>query len=80
MMTDTAAPSPKRYEIITTALTVLPTGDALYSEYATTVELDDEAAGKFVTVTQESGKVAITKEEWPALKDAIDRMIERCAP
>ena len=73
-------PDPKTYETLTTAVTVLPAGDPLYSEYSTTVELDYEAADKFITVTQESGKVAITPEEWPTLRQAIDDMIGRCEP
>jgi hypothetical protein len=52
-----------------------PQGDAL-SEQATEIEIIDEGAGEFVTIYQDpsttNGLVAITPEEWPSLKDAIE--------
>lgn len=72
------------HEIRTTRLVVLPPGEPLFSEHATTVEIVDEAGGEFVVVEQNCpdhgwvGKVAITPEEWPVLRDAIHRMIADC--
>lgn len=72
----------KPYEIRTTALTVAPVGDPTYSEMATTVEICDEAAGEFVEVAQHGrvdiGKIMINPEEWPAIREAIDRQIAEC--
>lgn len=72
----------KPYEIRTTALTVAPAGDSTYSEMATTIAIADEAAGEFVEVKQHGridiGKIQINPEEWPALRDAIDRLIAEC--
>ena len=72
----------KPYEIRTTALTVAPVGDSTYSEMATTIAIADEAAGEFVEVTQHGrvdiGKIQINPEEWPSLREAIDRMITEC--
>lgn len=49
---------------------------------ATTVAICDEAAGEFVEVTQHGrvdiGKIQINPEEWPSLREAIDRMIKAC--
>ena len=72
----------KPYEIRTTALTVSPAGDPTYSEMATTIAISDEAAGEVVEVTQHGrvdiGKIQINPEEWPSLREAIDRMIKAC--
>jgi hypothetical protein len=70
------------YEIRTTKLVVAPRGDQVYSEMATWVEVKDEAGGEFVMLTQsgrtDTGQIAIDVDEWPALRDAIDRMIAQC--
>ena len=70
------------YEIRTTKLVVAPRGDQVYSEMATWVEVKDEARGEFVMLTQsgrtDAGQIAIDTDEWPALRDAIDRMIAQC--
>ena len=52
-----------------------PEGEPL-SEQSTEIEIIDEGAGEFVTLYQDAstknGLVAITPEEWPTLRDAID--------
>lgn len=70
------------YETRTLSLIVKPASEPVFSEYATTVSIADEAGGPFVEVTQrgrELGKVAISPGEWPHLRAAIDRMIAECA-
>ena len=68
----------------TTQLTVMPKGEATYSELSTTITIEDEAAGEFVTVEQHGrtdlGKIAINPEEWPMLRAAINRMVKECRP
>jgi hypothetical protein len=63
------------YIVITTQITIVPTGESINSAQATRVELSDEGAGAFVTVEQDNGAVRIDPEEWPALRDAIERMM-----
>ena len=50
--------------------------DGPLSETATEIEIVDEGAGDFVTLYQDAstknGLVAITPEEWPTLKIAIE--------
>jgi len=50
--------------------------DGPLSEQATEIEIINEGAGEFVTLYQDSstknGLVAVTLEEWPTLRDAID--------
>ena len=71
-----------KYETRVAKLVVLPVGQATYSEMATEIEICDEAAGEFVEVAQHGrvdiGKIQINPEEWPSLREAIDRMIKAC--
>lgn len=65
----------------TTQVMITPPGEPIFSERAYTISIDDHGAGEFVTVcarTAPSGEVAIDKTEWPALRDAIDFMVEEC--
>jgi len=65
-----------------TAITVLPVGKPLYSEFATTITIVDEGAGEFVEVQQDgrdgSGKIAISPDEWPTIRRTIDKMVRLC--
>ena len=64
-----------------TAVIVLPPDEPIYSERATTVRIEDEAGGEFIEIEQHGrdlGKVQIAPEEWPALRDAIDKMVREC--
>lgn len=73
----------KQYDIITTRLTVVPEGEPIYSEMATHVDMQDEAAGPFVELAQigkigDEGRsvIRIDLEEWPTIRGAIDQMID----
>lgn len=73
----------KQYHVITTRLTVVPEGEPIFSEMATHVEMQDEASGAFVELVQvgkldEVGRnvVRIDADEWPAIRGAIDQMID----
>lgn len=65
----------------TIALAVLPEGERIFAESVTEVRIQDEAAGEFVEIVQpnrtEPG-IAVDPVEWPALREAIDRMIGEC--
>ena len=64
-----------------TKLTITPDGEPLFSERATDVLIDDEAAGEFVVVEQRAdgmGKIAIDPDEWPMIRAAINRMVKGC--
>ena len=67
------------YEKRVTAVTVCKSGEPIFSDYATRVEIVDEAAGEFVEVSRaDGGKIAIGPDEWPALRDAIDELVAAC--
>ena len=73
----------KEYRKRIKAIVVFPEGEPIFSELATTIEIDDESGGEFVVVSQygairEGNGVAINPEEWPHLRDAIDEMIKQC--
>ncbi len=61
-----------------TQLTVAPEGAAVFSEDATTITIEDEGGGEFVIVSQpgRDKDIGIMSDEWPAIRDAIDRMIQ----
>lgn len=67
---------------MTTAVTVLPRGEVIFSEQATTIRLEDEGAGLFVTVSQDgrdgAGKVSFCHQEWPAIREAIEQQMRMC--
>lgn len=71
-----------KYEITPNSLVVKPIGEPIYSERATFVSIDDEAAGPFVSIEQHtdelSGKIKIDVEEWSHIRKAIDQMVEIC--
>jgi hypothetical protein len=67
-------------ETRTLALIVLPAGETIFHEQATRIETEDDGAGEFVAVKQNSGggKITIDPSEWPKLRAAINRMIRQC--
>lgn len=66
-----------------TEITVLPAGLSPSSERATRIKIADEGGGEFVEVEQihssfVSGLTRIDPDEWPHIRDAIDKMIANC--
>jgi len=70
------------FKCMTTRMTVIPDGDVLFHEMATHISITDEGGGEYVEVHQphgsEPGEIKLTVEEWPAIKEAIDKMIKMC--
>lgn len=64
-----------------TQITVLPAGEPIFSEMATVITIQDEAAGEYITLQRLTGsegdpqKASIDPKEWPSIRDAIDRMM-----
>lgn len=66
------------YVTLPYALIVMPKGASIFDDRATRITLDDEGAGPFVVVKQEGrndNAIAIDAKEWPAIRDAIQRML-----
>ena len=70
------------YNIFVKSLIVLPEGEPIFSEMATTIDIEDEAAGPFVVIRQEgrdgAQKINIDQTEWPFIKDAIEKQLQVC--
>ena len=60
-----------------------PESEPIFSEQQTVVEIVDESAGEFISLTQhgnELGKVVFNPDEWPAVRAAINRAVKQCKP
>ena len=75
--------SERKIIVRTTRVTILPEGEPIFSDTATHIKIEDEAAGEFLEIEQQSGHVGtkdqtiqITPDEWPVLRGAIDRMMQ----
>lgn len=70
------------YERIVTQITIKPKGEPIFHELATTIRIEDEAAGPFLSVFQVRDDrrpgVTVDIESWDALKAGIDEMIREC--
>ena len=70
------------YVTRTLSIVVLPDGEPIFNRAATTVSIADDGGGEFVVVEQIGdgsddyhGKLAISPEDWPVIREAIDRML-----
>ena len=66
-----------------TQITIAPEGEPIYSERAYVVQIEDEAGGEFLSIQCHddqcaNGQIRMDPQEWPALRDAIDRMVKEC--
>jgi hypothetical protein len=80
-----AAAHGSEFRVRITRLSVLPPQEPLFSEQCTNVSIVDEAAGEFLEIEQKRGRtdaksqtIAISPEEWPALKQAIEQLLADC--
>jgi hypothetical protein len=79
--------SSPQYQTITTSMMVLPAGDSIFSEQATTIRIEDEAGGPFLVIEQHpdqtpidgSQQIRIDSQEWASIKEACDQMMTVCA-
>jgi hypothetical protein len=77
MMTDITVTSTV-FEKRVTKVVVVPENAPIFDEQATSIEIDDDAAGEFIVISQAEGRsTRIEKDEWPFLRDAINEMMER---
>lgn len=69
------------FHLLTHTLMLKPIQDEIYSERATRIRLNDEVGGLFLEIVQEytsnqpqgENLIQVTREEWPLLREAIDR-------
>lgn len=72
-----------KYTSRITQITALPVGEPIFSEGATVISIDDEAAGEFITIKQQMDyssqmdqTVTFDPEEWDEVKGVIDQMFK----
>jgi hypothetical protein len=53
-------------------------GEQIFDDSVTEVEIVDEAAGEFLEISQEGGKLRFDPEEWPHVRDAVEKMFKLC--
>lgn len=63
------------YVMATERAVVMPVGASLNDEAVIRVGLEDEGAGVFVVVERDDQKFKFDPDEWPALREAIERML-----
>jgi hypothetical protein len=64
------------YESRVTQYTIVPKGQPIFSEFATEVLIEDEAAGEFIVIRQGTKDVKIDVIEWEHVKKAVDKLVE----
>jgi len=71
--------TPTNWESRVTAISVGPLGTSTLDDQVTLVQIENEG-GEYVTLqnVDGSGLVAITPEEWPAIRRAVNRLIRDC--
>lgn len=62
---------------------VLPEGEPVFCEQATTIEITDEAGGEFVLVSQQRDEpnaqtIKIDRDDWPLIRNAIEDAMSMC--
>lgn len=73
-----------KYETRIARIVVVPIGEPIFSERATSIEIDDEGGGEFLKIAQHGGQANITKsicidpDEWEFIKSEVDRMMASC--
>jgi hypothetical protein len=60
-----------------TQITVLPEGEAIFSEMAIEITIRDEAAGEYVSLKalNDEGEIVIDPDNWEVIKLTVDQMI-----
>jgi len=66
------------YETRTTKMIVGIKGQQIFDDSVTEIEIVDEAAGEFLEISQEGGKLRFDPEEWPHVRDAVEKMFKMC--
>lgn len=65
----------------TTRMHIVPEGEPIFSELGYTIEIDDESGGEYIhlkdgSITEDKDGVKINPEDWPTVKDAVDRLVK----
>ena len=59
-----------------TRLTISPPGEPIFSDQTIDVEIEDDAAGEYIKISNPSGQsICINPDEWPFVKDAVENLL-----
>lgn len=69
----------------TLKIAVMPKDAAIFDELATIIEIQDDGGGEFLSITQSdsslaAGEIKIDSNDWPHVRDAIEKMLKECKP
>ena len=71
------------YQIRTTQISILPSGDPLISEQATKITIVEEGAGEHLEIEQQMDTasamcqtIKVETDEWPKLKEGVEMMLK----
>jgi hypothetical protein len=53
-------------------------GEQIFDESITEIEIVDEVGGEFLEISQDEQKLRFDKEEWPHVRNAIEKMFKLC--
>jgi hypothetical protein len=53
-------------------------GEQIFDDSVTEIEIVDEAAGEFLEISQDDQRLRFDAEEWPHVRDAIEKMFKLC--
>jgi len=68
-------------EVRTLSVAIVPDGKPIFDEGVFEIEICDEGAGEFLKVSEwssDNSAIRINPEEWPLLRDTIEKMILEC--
>ncbi len=70
----------KRYGVRIKSLAIVVENKPVFDEDTLIIEIDDQAAGEFVTVANTTGEkhISIDPTQWPVLKESIEFMVNHC--
>lgn len=70
------------YKTRVTRLTISPIGHPIFSDQTTNLEIEDDAGGEYVKISQQSDykdshsqAFYLTPDEWPAVRDAVEILL-----
>ena len=66
------------YETRTTKMIVGVKGEQIFDDSVTEIEIVDEAGGEFLEISQDDVKLRFDAEEWPHVRNAIEKMFKLC--
>ena len=64
----------------TIAVMICRESEGVLDEYGTIIRVANEGAGEFIMLEPavSTNRIGVTKDEWPVLRDAIEKLLGEC--